>query len=349
MLAHEQAFDGVQLHEEIILAGLLAGALVVIVVAVAALLGLLGVDPVDAALPYLVVHPAGDPNRHPLLQGADGLLGDGALHAVVVSGHDGDVGGLLLAAAVAVAGAAAVGGLDGADRALHRGVDGAVVQGLQHVLSLLALAGKLILLLADLQLLGLDVHLDVVLPVFPGPFQLDGQALHLLMAGLDAVLQPQDVQLKLFIGQLHALHVIAEQGRALLHLVPGGHQAFFDGEILVRVHLDDVLGLHYAGVPVVDPGRAHAGDGRHGLDEDGPLLRRFREEASVGVPAAVAQPPQDQEGQQYLPKCPFAFFHGLSPKLQISARIGQKLKILRTQNTPPPAPRRCATWSLHPA
>ena len=55
VLAHEQALDGVQLHKEVILAGPLAGALVVIVVAVG-LLDLLGVadalEPGGSGDPY---------------------------------------------------------------------------------------------------------------------------------------------------------------------------------------------------------------------------------------------------------------------------------------------------------
>ena len=192
----------------------------------------------------------------------------------------------------------AVAGFHGPDGARHRRIDHAVFEGLFHILGLLALVGKLIVFLADLQLLGLDAHLNLVLLELRVPGELGFQVLHLGFAGLDTVLQAQDIQLKLLKSDLHALHVVAEEALALDDLVSGGDEALLHGQVLIRIHLDDVLGLHHTGVSVFLPGRAHARDDGHGLDVDRSLLGRLGEVGGVGVPAAITKAAQNEQGQQ---------------------------------------------------
>ena len=296
----------------------------------------------------------------------DGLLGDGALHAVVVAGHNGDVGGVL---GVEVD-LTALFSPNGAHRAGDGGEDHAVLQGVGGVLGLLALVGEIVFPLADLQLLGLDLHLDVVLLALLSPGQLLLQVFHFLLAGLVAVLEALDVQPKLLEADLQAGHVVAEEGIAFFDLVSGGHVALLHGQVRVRVHLDHVLRLHHPGVPAALSRRAHTCDGGHGLNVDRALLGRLREVAVIAVPAAVAEAAQDQQGQQDFSKGLHSSFSQSSSLLKTpsndhtaSRSASQRrtpmhrrrrnegersagrisLNRAKTQSIPLPAPRRCAT------
>ena len=259
MLAQNQPLPAGKSHIEIVFRALLAAVHPIVNhAAIVLVAGGLRLNGVNDALPHALVHAGVDRDGLALVEGADVQLGDGALHAELARGKDGDKGLLL---AVGVGGGGLV---DLSDHALYLAENLRVVDGVLQLVDLLLLGVAVVFLRLDLQLHSLDLHGVGILLILAGFFLLVLQVVLLVLQGGDLVFNALQIQFGLVQLKLQLLCVIAEQRVPRVHLVTLCDIDFCHSFGVIFLNGIGSLGFHHAGIPG-QRAQVQPGNLRHGL------------------------------------------------------------------------------------